>query len=170
VSSSLSSDPNFIEVGLGEKVGTVFQALSMMISSFVIALTRNWKLALATFCIIPYTIFVTGVLTSMDAKIETNVRHLYSKASTLAEEALSSPATIVSLGAVEKIVNKYRTFVKSATTVSLWRGPLQACTYGNLWFAIHAVYALALFYGTHLVAWGDIKNGGTVLTYSLVPS
>jgi len=168
VSSSLSSDPNLIEVGLGEKVGTVSQALSMMISSFVIALTKNWKLALATFCVIPYIIIVTGLLTSMDAKIESNVRNLYSKASTLAEEALSSPGTILSLGAVEKIVNKYKPFVKSATSVALWRGPLQACTYGNMWFAIHSIYGLALFYGAHLKAWGDIKSGGTVLTYSPV--
>lgn len=169
MSSSLSSDPNLIEVGLGEKVGTVFQALSMMISSFVIASTKNWKLALATFCVIPYTIFVTGLLSSIDAKIESKVRNLYSESSTLAEEALNSPTTIVSLGAVEKIVKKYKIFVKNASSVSLWTGPLQACTYGNLWFAIQSVYALALFYGAHLVAWGDIEKGGTVLTYSLVP-
>ena len=169
MSSSLSSDPNLIEVGLGEKVGTVFLALSMMISSFAIALTKNWKLGLSCFSVIPYTLLVTGILTSMDAKIESNIRNLYSKASTLTEEALSSPTTIISLGAVEKIVNKYKTFVKRASSVDLWRGPLQACTYGNIWFALHSVYGLALFYGTHLVAWGDIKNGGTVITY-LVPS
>jgi len=168
VSSSLSSDPNLIEVGLAEKVGTVSQAVSMMISSFVIALTRSWKLALATFCIIPYIIIFTGLLTSMDAKIESNVRDLYSKASTFAEEALSSPATIISLGAVEKFVNKYNTFVKKATSVALWRGPLQACTYGNMWLAVYSVYALALFYGSHLRARDDIKNGGTVITYSIV--
>lgn len=164
VSSSLSSDPNLVEVGLAEKVGTASQSLSMIVSSFIIALAKNWKLALVSCTVVPYTILVTGVLMSMDAKIEAKVRDLYSKASTLAEEALSSIPTILALDANGKLVAKYKQYVKDATSAGIWRGPLQASTYGNMFFAMHSTYALALYYGAQLVSRGEITSGGKVLT------
>lgn len=135
-----------------------------MIASFVVALTKNWKLALSTFCVIPYILIVTGLLASLDAKIDFNIRALYSKASTLAEEAISSITTILSLDGSKKLVDRYKTFVNGATSIALWRGPLQSMIYGNMWFAVHSIYGLALFYGARLLNWGEIKSGGTVLT------
>ena len=162
-SSDLTSDVNQIELGLGEKSGIVFQAASMLIASFAVALSKNWKLALVCMTAVPWTFIVTVPLASIDTIVETRIKAIYSEASTVVEEALGSIANITALGAVDKIVAQFRGYVNQAMQVSWIRGLAWATIVGNVFASTHSVYALCLFYGAKLVIAGEIPNGGAVL-------
>ncbi|OCK85136.1 ABC transporter [Lepidopterella palustris CBS 459.81] len=164
IAMSLSTDTNAIEVGLGEKVGTVFQAISMIITAFAIAFSRSWKLTLVVATIVPYMIFTTGFLGWLNTRIETKIKEILSKSSGIAEEALSSIINVTALGAQDKIVQKFRHNLDMAKPYASKIGPIQATIYGNMFFVMHSAYALSLFYGVKLISQGGIKNGGTVIT------
>jgi ATP-binding cassette, subfamily B (MDR/TAP), member 1 len=46
IAASLSTDTNIIEVGLADKVVSIFQACGMIITAFAIAFTKSWKMTL----------------------------------------------------------------------------------------------------------------------------
>ena len=161
--SDLTADVNQIELGLGEKISLVFLGSSMIVTSFTIALTKNWKLALACITIVPWTITITGSLASIDTKLEARIKAIYSEASTIVEEALSSIENITALGASDKIVAHFQKYVNRAMRHVRMRGVLWSTIFGNMFFSTHAVYALCLFYGVKLVNDGEVKDGGTVL-------
>ena len=165
ISTDLTSDVNHMELGLGEKSGLVFQATSMLVTSLAIALSKNWKLSLACMTAVPWAFIVVTPLASIDTKIEANIKAIYSEASTVVEEALGSVANITALGAAEKIVAHFETYVKKAMKKSWIRGLIWATILGNVFASMHAVYALCLFYGVKLVIAGEIPDGGAVLMY-----
>jgi ATP-binding cassette subfamily B (MDR/TAP) protein 1 len=165
IATSLSTDTNCIEVGLADKMASVCQAIGMIIAALAIAFSKNWKMTLVVGTTIPYILITTVIIGSVDSYYETKQRKTYDEASKVAEEALSSVSSIKALGANEKIVSNFRIPVSEGSRVGLKIGPIQATMYGNMFFSIQSCYALALFYGVKLVSRGEIKNGGTVMTY-----
>lgn len=131
IATSLANDTNIIQVGLSEKLGIVFQACSMMLCSFIIAFSRNWKLTLACIPIVPWMITMTSIFGGLSAKAESEVKKILNEASGLAEESLSSILNITAMGAVDKIVSRYASHIKKAMRLSTPIGPLTACIYGN---------------------------------------
>lgn len=163
IASSLSTDVNVIEVGLGEKVASLIEAVGMVITAFGIAFSKSWKLTLVVATVIPYMIITTVILASADTKVEKKVLGYLSKSSSIAEEALSNVMNISALGAKEKVLKKFNGPIKVASTLGIWRGPLQSTIYGNMFFSIQCAYALTLFYGVRLSTRGEIKSGGNVI-------
>ncbi|KIW90765.1 uncharacterized protein Z519_08548 [Cladophialophora bantiana CBS 173.52] len=164
IASSLSTDTNLIEVGLAEKVAIAFQSISMLVTAFVIAFVKSWRLTLVTASIVPYMILTTGLLALVDAKFETKMRTIYLKASGMVEEWLSSVLTVTALGAADKITMQYKQVIEKTKAFGIKRGPVEASIYGNMWFAVLSGYALALYYGVRLLDRKEIDNGGTLVT------
>lgn len=165
IAASLSTDTNIIEVGLADKVVSVFQACGMIITAFVIAFTKSWKMTLVVGTTIPYVMLVTIFLGSMVSMLEKKQRGVYSKASSIAEEALSSIVNVTALGAKDRIVEKFKRILTIASRYAIRRGPIEASIYGNMFFSMQSGYALALFYGVHLVSSGEVRDAGTVVMF-----
>jgi ATP-binding cassette, subfamily B (MDR/TAP), member 1 len=105
------------------------------------------------------------ILGSLDSKMEKKMREVYSEASSVAEEALASILNVTALGAKDKIVQRFRRTLTAAGRYSIRRGPIEASIYGNMFFTMQSGYALALFYGVHLVSTGEVRDGGTVVMF-----
>jgi ATP-binding cassette subfamily B (MDR/TAP) protein 1 len=165
IATSLSADTNTIEVGLADKVATVFQGAGMIIGAFAVAFTKSWRMTLVVGTNIPYILITTMIFGSVNSFFEKKQREKYGEASKIAEEALSSVSTITALGAKDKIVQNFNVPIMGASRLGIKIGPVQAAMYGNLFFSMQSAYALALFYGNKLVSQGEIKNGGAVMVY-----
>lgn len=165
IAASLSTDTNIIEVGLADKVVSIFQACGMVLVAFVIAFTKSWKMTLVVGTVIPYVLLVTMALGSLVSMFEKKLRDVYSKASSVAEEALSSILNVTALGAKDKIVERFKRILTVAGRYAIRKGPVEASIYGNMFFSMQSAYALSLFYGVHLVSTGEIKDGGTVIMF-----
>jgi ATP-binding cassette subfamily B (MDR/TAP) protein 1 len=110
-------------------------------------------------------LFTTGALASADTKVERKAREVLSDASSIAEEALSSVMNVAALGAKDKILDRFKRPIAVASRWGIRRGPLQATIYGNMFFTMQSVYALTLFYGVKLVTDGQVRSGGSVMTF-----
>jgi len=131
IATSLANDTNVVQVGLSEKLGIVFQVMSMILSAFVISFVKGWKLTLVTATVVPYMVVSTGFFGGLSTKVEGKVNEMISKAAGVAEEALSSIFNLTAMGASEKIIQKFDVYLKDATKYFKRIGPLQACIYGN---------------------------------------
>ena len=76
-------------------------------SAFVIAYTRDWKLALILSSFLPAIILVVGGGGGMVASASKKVMAAYSHAATIAEEILSSVRTAQAFGTEEKLARLY---------------------------------------------------------------
>ncbi|KAF2463015.1 multidrug resistance protein [Lindgomyces ingoldianus] len=163
IATSLANDTNIVQVGLAEKLGIICQVISMILSSFVIAFTKNWKLTLVTATIVPYMVMSTMIFGALSTQTESKGNEILDTAAGVAEEALSSILNITAMGASEKMVRRFDEYLRKSSTFLKRIGPYMAGIYGNMFFAMNAGYALALFYGVKLVSKGEVTSGGTIV-------
>ena len=97
IATSLSTDTYMIDVGLADKVASVCQGCGMIIGAFGIGFAKSWRLTLVISTTLIWMIGVTMVLGTTDSKLQSKQRAIYSQASTIAEEALSSILSITAL-------------------------------------------------------------------------
>lgn len=53
ITSTISANVDMVENGITEKIGSLIQAISMLIAGFVVAFTQQWKLTLVTATTLP---------------------------------------------------------------------------------------------------------------------
>lgn len=156
-----------IQTGLSEKVGVIIQGLSMLVSAFIVAFAKGWKLTLVTATTLPAAVIAVGITIALDARLEAKILDIYAKAGGLAEEALSSIRVVAAFGAQNKLLRKYDAYLEVAKTYGVKKGPILGTQYSAEFFMMYCAYALAFWYGIRLLLRGEIDSGGTVTTYVL---
>ena len=73
IDSDLCIDGNRINQGIAEKLYTFFQGVSLLFSAYIVALVKQWKLALIVMSIFPALVLIIGICIALDAPIETRV-------------------------------------------------------------------------------------------------
>ena len=87
-----------IELGVGEKFGTLVECASTFIAGLIIAFLANWKLTLIILCVAPFlAICIIYMVTSMRRALFLS-RKAYETAGGVAEEVLYNIKTVVSFG------------------------------------------------------------------------
>ncbi|KAI9795552.1 MAG: multidrug-resistance transporter mdr5 [Piccolia ochrophora] len=164
VATRISNNANLIQAGLGEKVGVATLGFSMLISAFVVAFTRYWKLAIVVATTVPTVVIIVGITVVLDANLEAKILRIYSKAGGLVEEAFGSIRVVTAFGAQKKLLRKYESYLEAAKAYGVKKGPILGVQYSTEFFVIHCAYALAFWYGVKLYLRGELADGGTVLT------
>ncbi|KAL6231638.1 hypothetical protein BDW75DRAFT_247782 [Aspergillus navahoensis] len=173
VGTILSSNADLIEISMGEKLGIAVEGVAQLVSAFVVAFTRQWKLTLVVAATLPVAILVIVVTVIMDTKVSAKIFTMYSKAGGIAEEALSTVNIITAFNAAAKLQARYDAYVETAKHLGVKRGPIRGIQYGVQFAVMFCAYALAWFYGVRLLVKGEIQSGGyliTVLTSVLIGS
>lgn len=164
VSLGLSTHCNTIQSGLAEKFGLSLQSVSQVIAAFIVAFTSQWKLGLVTATIIPATVIIVGAAATWESKMEEFINTINADAATLAEEILGSIRTVRALGATDKLLKTYRSYLNRAKAVG-WRiSPIKGFQAATYMFMIYAAYALAFWYGIRLYSKGEVHDAGRIIT------
>ncbi|KAF2648785.1 ABC transporter-like protein [Lophiostoma macrostomum CBS 122681] len=161
--TDLSTNISVIEDALSEKLGTVLQALSTVLTSLIIAFTRSWQL---TLCMLFMVLFLIGSnfgTAAIDAKMEQVIHSIEMQASTLAEECLSGIRTITAYLATDEMGDRYATILEKSKAKGIRKSPVRAAQYSISYFVVLNVYALGFWYGTRLFLQGKISSGGSVV-------
>ncbi|KAM3518791.1 hypothetical protein MY4038_009992 [Beauveria bassiana] len=102
--TQVTTNGHLINQGIAEKLYTFVMGLSLFFSSYIVALSIQWRLALTTMSIVPAMVLSVGACVSLDAPIEARIVQTYSRAANLAQDALSSIKTIHAFGAEPRLV------------------------------------------------------------------
>ncbi len=163
--TDLSDNISVIEDALSEKLGTVLQALSTVITSIVIAHIQSWRLAVVLIVIIFLAICLNLGTTLADSKLEGHIQLISREASTLSEECFSSIRTITSCQAQPRIEARYSAVLDRMRKVYFRKAPITAARYSLSYLNLLSGYALAFWYGGKLLHSGEMKSGGSVVMY-----
>lgn len=164
IATQVTTNGNRISQGIAEKLAFVVQGLSTFCSAFIVALVVQWKLSLITLSIVPVIFVVTGTCIAIDAPQEARIVRIYSQASNIAQEAISSIRTVHAFGARAKMVNKYDDFLQEAHTEGNKKSPNYGVLFSVEYFCVYSGIALCFWQGFKMFQSGEIANVGQVFT------
>ena len=124
VATSISNNADLVQAGLSEKVGTAIQGVAMLAAAFVVAFTKQWNLTLVVATTLPGAVIAVGITVALDARLETKILDIYSKAGGLVEESLSSIRIVTAFDASGKLQDKYDAYLEVAKKFGLKKGPI----------------------------------------------
>ncbi|GAA5842598.1 hypothetical protein JCM9279_003631 [Rhodotorula babjevae] len=162
ITTRIETDTHLIQEGISDKVVISVQFIAIFISGFVIAIIRNWRLALVVSVIIPCIGIAGGAMNSFISKYKAQQLEATSKASTLAEEVISSVRIAHAFGNQQRLADSYDESNQETLRVGLKSARFNGLGLGVFFFIIYSSYGLAFYYGTTLLLQGRATSGEIV--------
>ncbi|VAI48187.1 unnamed protein product [Triticum turgidum subsp. durum] len=135
LASRLETDATLVRTIVVDRSTILLQNVGMIVTSLIIAFILNWRITLVVLA--TYPLMVSG--------------HI-SEANMLAAEAVSNMRTVAAFCAEEKVIKLYADELKEPGKRSFRRGQGAGVFYGVSQFFLFSSYALALWYGSHLMS------------------
>ncbi|KAI0228655.1 hypothetical protein L0F63_005647 [Massospora cicadina] len=162
ITTRITSDTNLIQDGVGEKVAIIFQDCATFVAGLVIALAAEWRLALAVCSIVPVIFLCAFLINRFAGKNTIAALGYYSKAGTLAEEAISSFRTATAFNQQGQLSKMYHQMINRAEAHALRKVTVAGSCIAVIFFTIYCGYAIAFYYGGQLISWGFTNSGKVV--------
>ncbi|GAB1316179.1 hypothetical protein MFIFM68171_06389 [Madurella fahalii] len=137
---------SILQVGISEKLSAFLQAISTVISAFIIAVYYSWTLALITSSGLIFIAIVYAATTPLLVKLLNAVQHADIQASTTVNEIFSSIRMVAACGAEEKMARRYAAWVDESRRRGLKMSPLIALQQAPVQFAVYGSFALSFWY------------------------
>ncbi|THY42891.1 multidrug resistance protein [Aureobasidium pullulans] len=160
----VTTNANLVQQGIAEKFGLIVQAISALVTAFIVALAVQWKLALITICILPAIVITTGIGVAIDASQENKCMQLYGKAGELATEAFSSIRVVHAYWSQPRMIERHNQILDDAKKQGMRKSLNWGVLYCNEFFFVFAGYGLAFWQGIHMYARGEIEAPGKIIT------
>ncbi|KAL8784942.1 MAG: hypothetical protein Q9213_003684 [Squamulea squamosa] len=164
IATQVTTNGNRVSQGIAEKLAFVVQALSQFSSAFIVALAVQWKLSLITLTIVPVIFLVTATCIAVDAPQEARIVRIYSQASNMAQETISSIRTVHAFWARAKMVKKYDEFLQQAHTEGNKKSPNYGVLFSVEYFCVYSGIALCFWQGFRMFQSGEVEDAGQVFT------
>ncbi len=128
------------------------------------ALFSAWKFTIVFLGIWPLVVISLGLMIKIIKKYTALEFKAYGNAGSIAQEALSSIRTVLSLGIQKKAINDYELNLKSAEQLSIKKGLLKGFFEGLSGGLFNCYFGIAIYYATYLESVDSINyNTGTLI-------
>ena len=113
-SNTITTTANVLQLGVSEKLGTIIQSLSTVVTAVIVAFKFSWSLTLVTSSVILFVALVYGTVLPFIVKMTKEVEHADGKAASVAGEVLAAMRMIVANGAVARMAEKHSGWVEES--------------------------------------------------------
>ncbi|CAL5035263.1 unnamed protein product [Urochloa decumbens] len=165
VMQSISSDVAQIQDVMGEKMAGFVHHVFTFIFGYVVGFRKSWKIALAVFAVTPLMmscgIAYKAIYGGLTAKDEAS----YQRAGSVAQQAINSIRTVLSFVMEDRLADKYAEWLNKAAPIGIKMGFAKGAGMGVIYLVTYSQWALALWYGSQLVAKGEIKGGDAIACF-----
>ncbi|KWU43090.1 P-loop containing nucleoside triphosphate hydrolase protein [Rhodotorula sp. JG-1b] len=162
VTTRIETDTHLIQEGISDKIAISVFFIAIFISGFVIAIIRNWRLALVCSTIIPCIAVAGGVMNSFISKYKQQQLEETANGATLAEEVIASVRSAHAFGNQKRLADMYNEANERTLKIGLKSARFNGLGLGVFFFIIYGAYGLAFYYGTTLLLQGRITSGEIV--------
>jgi ATP-binding cassette, subfamily B (MDR/TAP), member 1 len=159
----LTTTANSIQIAFSDKLATLFQSMSLVVSAFVVAFIYSWALTLVSGSLVLYVIAVYAVIVPMWVKVEGKIQKNNSQASGVAGEVLKSARTVKSLCAESFMIQRYTKWVLRARKYGFQSAWATSAIYSQAFFPVYADMGLTFWFGVKLYSQNDISSVGNVI-------
>ncbi|GJP32661.1 hypothetical protein CLOM_g17268 [Closterium sp. NIES-68] len=155
----MSGDIVLVQDAMGEKVGTCMRFLAQFLGGFVVAFISGWQLALVMLATLPLLAVAGGVITVVVQQSTSKGQQAYTAAGTIVEECVGAIRTVAAFTAERKSVQAYAAHLHAAFKEGVKQGLAAGFGFGLTICVMFCSYALALWYGSKLIADSDYSGG-----------
>lgn len=160
VSSRLHGDITAIQAGTSEKVGILISTISFFVTAFVVAFTREARLAGMLTSMVPCFLLMSLVGGAFLTKFAVRMSNSVASASSLASECLTNISVVQAFGAAPRLEAKFASLVSDANKAGIRKAAVSALQAGLLYFIAYSGNALAFWQGSILIA-DTVEAGGS---------
>ncbi|KAF4122881.1 ABC-type multidrug transport system, ATPase and permease component [Geosmithia morbida] len=158
VSSRLHGDIMAVQDGAGQKVGVVITSFSFFITVFVIAFTKQPRLAGMLVSMVP--VYLTSIFVgSHFVKKFLGQTQAVGDASSIASEALTRIPVVRAFSAARRLEIKFSEYMATARTAGIKKAGVSALQAGMLYFVSYSSIALAFWQGSRMIAHSMGRDG-----------
>ncbi|GAA5829569.1 hypothetical protein JCM3766R1_001228 [Sporobolomyces carnicolor] len=162
LTTRIETDSHLIQEAISDKVPMSAFFLGSFFAGFIIAIIRNWRLALVISTIIPCIGIAGAFMNKFVTDAKTKQLAATGRGATLAEEVISSVRSSHAFGTQRKLASLYDEPNEETNKVGQLSAKYQGFGLGVFFFIIYASYALAFYYGTTLILQGHADAGSIV--------
>lgn len=112
-----------VQTAISEKLGISLQYVSSFVTGFIVAFTRNARLAGVLTAILPIILIAGAFVGVFEAKYQTAALELLSKAGSVAEEVISSIRTVQAFAGVGILCGRFNRYIDGSRLAGI-RGSL----------------------------------------------
>ncbi|GAA5960034.1 hypothetical protein JCM3765_006142 [Sporobolomyces pararoseus] len=162
ITGRIETDSHLIQEAISDKVPMSAFFLGSFFAGFIIAIVRNWRLALVISTIIPCIGLAGSFMNKFVTDAKTKQLAATGRGATLAEEVISSVRISHAFGTQRKLASLYNEPNEETNQVGQASSRYQGFGLGVFFFIIYSSYALAFYYGTTLILQGHADAGSIV--------
>ncbi|KAG2570456.1 hypothetical protein PVAP13_7KG048209 [Panicum virgatum] len=165
VMQSISSDVAQIQDVMGEKMAGFVHHVFTFIFGYAVGFTKSWKIALAVFAVTPLMMSCGIAYKAIYGGLTARDEASYQRAGSVAQQAISSIRTVLSFVMEDRLADKYAEWLNKAAPIGIKMGFAKGAGMGMIYLVTYSQWALALWYGSELVAKGEIKGGDAIACF-----
>ncbi|KAF8031804.1 hypothetical protein BT93_D0883 [Corymbia citriodora subsp. variegata] len=158
--TSVSSDSLVIQDVLSEKVPNFLVNISLFVGTYIAAFIMLWRLAIVGFPFVVLLIIPGMIYGRTLIIIARKIREEYTKAGTIAEQAVSSIRTVYAFVGESKTLSEFSKALEGSVKLGLRQGLAKGLAIGSN-SIVFAIWSFMAYYGSKMVMYHGYK-GGTV--------
>ncbi|XP_062101437.1 ABC transporter B family member 13-like isoform X2 [Humulus lupulus] len=168
LTSILAADATLVRSALADRLSTIVQNIALTVTAFVIAFILSWRIAAVVIASLPLLIGASIADQLFLKGFGGDYNCAYSKATSLAHEAITNIRTVAAFGAEDRISAQFASELNKPSKQTFLRGHISGFGYGLSQLFAFCSYALGLWYGSVLIKnkesnFGDIMKSFMVL-------
>ena len=157
-----------VDLGVGDKLGTILQCIAQLITGLIIAFITSWKLTLVMLTVSPCIIgAVCYLITALKNSIILGIK-TYEKAGGVAEEMLYNIKTVASFANFDFENKRFGQYIDKCHSLDREKAIKLGGSIGVIIFFLNFTFFIAVLYGKKLIVDGMGKNNrltaGDVMT------
>ncbi|KAK3315675.1 P-loop containing nucleoside triphosphate hydrolase protein [Apodospora peruviana] len=142
----------------GSTIGTVFSICVNFIAAIILSHIINWKIAIVCLVVIPILLGTGFMQLRMLARYEERHSEAFSRATSVAVEAVQSIRTVATLSLESEVMGSYNRLLKSTRDEMI-----RASCFTNIWLALSnatsfLIYAFAYWWGSQRIMHRDANQ------------
>ncbi|KAK1406623.1 hypothetical protein QVD17_42091 [Tagetes erecta] len=149
--SKLAADATLVRSALADRLSTIVQNISLTVTAFVISFVLSWRIALVIVSTFPLLIGASITEQLFLKGFGGDYTTSYSRATSMAREAIANIRTVAAFGAEERVSNQFSNELNRPGKQARLRGHISGFGYGFSQLLAFCSYALGLWYASVLI-------------------
>ncbi|KAJ8439813.1 LOW QUALITY PROTEIN: hypothetical protein Cgig2_029073 [Carnegiea gigantea] len=164
----LAADATLVRTSLVDRLSTIVQNTALIVAAFVMAFKLSWRIAAITVAMFPLLIGASIAEQFFLRGFGGDYTSAYSRATSLAREAIANIRTVAAFGAEERISQQFSFLLNQPRKQALLRGHISGVGYGISELFAFCLYALTLWYASVLLKQRDSNFGDIIKSFMVL--
>ena len=148
-----------LQNGIDDKLSSGILQLGLFVFGFGFGFYHSWQLTLVMLGTLPLVAFVASAMTNVMTQMTEASREQYATAGKIANEVLGNLKTVQIYGREEYEVQRFCAASAPSQRANIRREFANSTSIGLTYFVMFCSYAVAFWFASYLIEWGDATIG-----------